>query len=93
MISTLVGGYWYEHTRAGLWCSTSGNSSDVSRARVGARPLILKYRDLVCMFRCLRLSTLVGGIWLDNTRCGLWYWYYSHASSLADGGVGARLLM
>ena len=68
MISTLVGGYWYEHTRAGLWCSTSGNSSDVSRTHVGARPLILNIGIwCVCfvVYDCLLLSAVV----MSTTLC------------------------
>ena len=73
MISTLVGGYWYEHTRAGLWCSTSGNSSDVSRTHVGARPLILNIGIwCVCfvVYDCLLLSAVYGLIILD-VACGI----------------------
>ena len=36
---------------------------------------------------------LVGGMWHDITRCGLWYWHFIHASSVAHGHVGARLLI
>ena len=36
---------------------------------------------------------LVGGMWHDNTRCGLWYWNFNNASSVANGNVGALLLI
>ncbi len=35
---------------------------------------------------------LVGGAWIDATRCGLWYWHCSNTSSVAYGSLGARLL-
>ena len=35
----------------------------------------------------------VGGMWHDNTRCGLWSLTVNAASSNANGNVGARLLI
>lgn len=40
-----------------------------------------------------RVVTLVGGMWHDNTRCGLWYWNCNNASTVANGDIGARLLI
>ena len=35
---------------------------------------------------------LVGGYWVYHTRCGLWCWHFSEASSVYLVSVGARLL-
>ena len=37
--------------------------------------------------------TLVGGAWNNESRAGLWYWNINEASSIANGNVGARLLI
>lgn len=37
--------------------------------------------------------TLVGGAWNNESRAGLWYWNTNEASSIANGNVGARLLI
>jgi len=35
---------------------------------------------------------LVGGLWGDSLRAGLWYWYVDTASSDCSANIGARLL-
>ena len=92
LLFALVGGYWYEHTRTGLWCFTLANVFDVLSTNVGARPLILKNRDLMCRLRCFLLFALVGGCYVDHLWCGLWYWNGNQPSSHAWTYGGARLL-
>lgn len=90
-----LGGAWDHALTGGLWEFDFRNTSTSAYGHFGARLLILKLGTwCVCFGRFVSLLlALVGGMWHDNTRCGLWYWNCNNASSVANGNIGARPLI
>lgn len=88
----LVGCGWNNGSAGGLWC---WNFTELSSAYgvVGARLLSLIMG--LDVYECwLAMSfALVGGMYWDALKCGLWYWTLNQTSSYAYSNTGARLII
>ena len=73
MFSPLVGGSSGHGGCCGLFCWVLHNTSSDTDVNRGARPLVLKIWDLMCVLRCccLLLLSAVGGTILLIVACGI----------------------
>lgn len=75
LLGALVGGRWTNGLNCGLWYWNFNNASSNYNVNIGARPLILKNRDLMCACRCFAfwflLVSAVLGITLVIVACGV----------------------
>lgn len=68
VITALVGGNWYEHTRAGLWCFTLNNLASNVNFTIGARPLVLKI-GIWCVCFVVYDRLLLSAVVMSTTLC------------------------
>ena len=75
LLGALVGGRWTNGLNCGLWYWNFNNASSNYNVNIGARPLILKNRDLMCACRCFAfwflLLSAVGGRMVFIVACGI----------------------
>ena len=89
----LVGGGWNNGSAGGLWCWNCWSVSIGTNINIGARLLSLIMG--LDVYECwLAMSfALVGGMYWDALKCGLWYWALNQTSSYAYSNTGARLII
>ena len=89
----LVGGGWNNGSAGGLWCWNCWSVSTGTNINIGARLLSLIMG--LDVYECwLAMSfALVGGMYWDALKCGLWYWALDQTSSYAYSNTGARLII
>lgn len=89
----LVGGGWNNGSAGGLWCWNCWSVSAGTNINIGARLLSLIMG--LDVYECwLAMSfALVGGMYWDALKCGLWYWALNQTSSYAYSNTGARLII
>lgn len=88
----LVGGGWNNGSSSGLWY-WNFNENSSAYGVVGARLLSL-IMGLDVYECCFTMSyALVGGMYWDTLKCGLWYWNVNNASSNCNVNIGARLII
>lgn len=93
MFFALVGGNWNNTLKAGLWYWNFNEASSNAWTTIGARLLSL-IMGLDVYECCFTMSySLVGGMYWDTLKCGLWYWNVNNASSNYNVNIGARLII